>query len=347
MFIKSVPILRPAEVLPQRVSLSNADALEGCARLISDALEAAFHESRYARDAKPNLRMAYVTLATPDYDLGLRVLLRSLRRTSQIPVFVLVPSRWALQTEVADVFAIEVPHIVRDDAHRDRHEFGATFTKLWAFGLSGFERVIFLDSDFLVLQSLDELFEGSEFLVCRDSVERTVLDRFNTGLLAISPRRSYFDRIRREGATAPSYDGGDQGLLNTLFGDEVKYLSSEFNTIKHYWYFAHSEVDRDKTKGVHFIVKKPWEIWYREITDAMSVDLEDIWTAHLTHSELLRLVSQWRRDQFVTERGRFDATRGGGRRERRLRRQENVRIFVAVGAAVVIFIAGMLVGRLF
>jgi len=63
---------------------------------------------------KPNARMAYVALATPDYDLGLRVLLRSLRRTSQIPVFVLVPSRWTLQTEVADVFAIAAPHIVRE-----------------------------------------------------------------------------------------------------------------------------------------------------------------------------------------------------------------------------------------
>ena len=164
-------------------------------------------------------------------------------------------------------------------------------------------------------------------------------------MLAISPQKGYFERIKCEGPTARSYDGGDQGLLNALFGDEAKYLGSEFNTIKHYWYFAHSEVDREQAKGIHFIVKKPWEIWYREITDAMTVDIEDTWTGFLTHSELLRLVSQWRRDQFVAERSRFDATRGV-RRERRKHRQEIIRIAIAVGGAVAIFVGGILLGRL-
>jgi hypothetical protein len=47
----------------------------------------------------------------------------------------------------------------------------------------------------------------------------------------------------------------------------------------------------------------------------------------------------------VAERSRFDATRGE-RRERRKRRQEIIRIAIAVGRAVAIFVGGILLGRL-
>ena len=236
MTAQIVPEVRTTQRLPSRVSLSDWKMLLNCQKILCEAFTRAYRSSAYARAHTSEPPVAYITLATPDYDWGTRVLLRSLRRHSSIPILVMTPSRWALQSDVPDVFCIEVPTLYRR-ANTARCEFAQTFTKLWIFSLLSFRRIVFLDSDTLVLRNLDELFDGDDFLVCRDSVERVELGAFNSGLLAFTPRADLFEKIAEQGATAPTQDGGDQGVLNTLFQDEVKYLGSEFNAIKHYLYF--------------------------------------------------------------------------------------------------------------
>lgn len=331
---------------PPVVHLADQDGLYRYADLINAKAAALYDASEYAQRNGTDRRLAYVTLATPEYDLGLRVLIRSIRRVSDIPIFVLVTSKWKVKSEARDVFGLAVPGIARADNHRSRSEFGATYTKLWPFALRHFDRVVFIDSDMLVLGDLDHLWTGSQFMVCRDSVEASRMDRFNSGLLAFTPKDYYLNRIAREGPHAPSDDGGDQGLLNSLFSSDVKYIESEYNTIKHYWYFNAPEVDRERIKCIHFIVKKPWELWYRELTDCFTVDIEDKWTRFLTHQELLSLVSHWRRRQFLAERPRFDITRQSksGKRDRRKRRLHAAALAVSLSLLPLAYFLGRFVG---
>lgn len=332
--------VKPLRRLPSRVSLDDRKILLECQEILSETIERAYHLSSYAREHASEAPIAYVTLATPDYDWGARVLLRTLRRYTSIPIIVLAPSRWGLRSDVPDIYLIEVPTLYRN-ADSARREFAQTFTKLWAFCFLNFRRIVFLDSDTLVLQNLDELFDSDEFLVCRDSVEQVKVGAFNSGLLAFSPKRRLFEKIADHAATAPTKDGGDQGLLNCLFRDEVKYLGSEFNAIKHYLYFRHPDVQERELRMIHYIVKKPWELWYREISDAFCVDLEDLWTNELTRAELLELVSHWRRNQFIAERFRFDVTR---QHRKRRKRHRELAIFILSG--LVLFGLGAIVSGL-
>ena len=128
-----------------------------------------------------------------------------------MPVIILMTSPWQIRTEVSDVYAIEVPLLTRSDEHREREEFGSTYSKLWTFGLLEFDRIVFLDADMLVLKSLDALFEERDFLVCRDSVEHANPNRFNSGLLAFTPSDELFDksksRLRMRLATTAAIRG--------------------------------------------------------------------------------------------------------------------------------------------
>jgi len=338
--LRPIPEIKSHDHLPPRVSLSDRDALLYCQRVLCETFENAYRASTYARTRPSDPPVAYITLATPDYAWGTRVLLRTLRRYTSVPILVMIPSNYSLHSDVQDVFAINVPTLYRQ-ADGARKEFSQTFTKLWAFSLINFRRIVFLDSDTLVLGSLDDLLDGDEFLVCRDSVEYVELSAFNSGLMAFSPKPHLFQRILEEGATAPTKDGGDQGLLNSLFRGEVKYLGSEFNAIKHYLYFRHPDLRQQDLRMVHYIVKKPWELWYREITDAFCVDLEDLWTSELSRTELLDLISQWRRNQFLAERPRFDVTR-----QHRKKRKRNRNLAICGLAGALMFGLGALVCRM-
>ncbi len=326
------------------VALSDSSQFYACSNLISKAAASVYDSSHFSQQHPGRTRIAYLTLATPDYDMGLRVLVRSLRRVTDIPIIVLMTSRWDVQSDAKDVFGLVVPQLTRDDPKRSRQEFGATYTKLWAFGLLDFERVVFLDSDCLVLKALDALWTGDQMKVCRDSVEHVRLAKFNSGLIAFNPQKAYLDKIATDGPTADSDDGGDQGLLNSLFRNEVAYIESEYNLIKHYWYFRSPEIRASSARCIHFIVKKPWDLWFQEITDSFTVDLEDKWTSFLTHEELLTLVSHWRRRQFVAERSRFDVTRLN-RAHARDRRWKRARL-VGLLALPSLLIGTFLLGRL-
>ena len=340
MASQPIPEIKSQKRIPTRVSLSDRRTLLYCQKALSETFENAYRASAYARIHASDPPVAYITLATPDYEWGTRVLLRSLRRHTSIPILVMTPSKYSLQSDVQDVFSIEVPTLYRP-ANGVRKEFAQTFTKLWVFSLTNFRRIVFLDSDTLVLRSLDNLFEGDEFLVCRDSVEHVELGAFNSGLMAFTPKPQLFERVAEEGATAPTKDGGDQGVLNSLFRDEVKYLGSEFNAIKHYLYFRRPDVRQQDLRMVHYIVKKPWELWYREITDAFCVELEDLWTSELNRTELLELITHWRRSQFIAERSRFDVTR---RRGKRRKRHRDLAIYALAGT--ILFGLGAFVSRM-
>src|SRR5205814_4765734 len=120
---------------------------------------------------------------------------------------------------------------------------------------------------------------------------------------------------------ARSFDQGDQGLLNTLLWPEVYTLPAEYSLLRHYDFFGGVELKRDLVRSIHFINKKPWELWYRESADAFLSALDDLWTKQLSHDELLALVSTWRRRQYIGERARFESRSD----PRAVRRQEVLR----------------------
>ncbi|XP_037929003.1 glycogenin-1-like isoform X3 [Teleopsis dalmanni] len=148
-----------------------------------------------------------------------------------------------------------------------RPELGITFTKLHCWRLVQFEKCVFLDSDTLVLQNCDELFEREELSAAPDV---SWPDCFNSGVFVFKPSLDTFAKITEFALKHGSFDGGDQGLLNSYFADWAhtdinKHLPFIYNVtaFASYCYLPAFKQFRDKIKILHFAGKmKPWLVQF-------------------------------------------------------------------------------------
>ncbi|XP_046809605.1 glycogenin-1 isoform X3 [Lucilia cuprina] len=220
---------------------------------------------------------AWVTLTTNDtYSLGALVLAHSLRRAGtkhQLAVLVTPGVSESMRGKLRDVYNLVQEVNVMDSqdsanlALLSRPELGITFTKLHCWRLVQFEKCVFLDSDTLVLQNCDELFEREEFSAAPDV---SWPDCFNSGVFVYKPSQDTFDKIVEFALKNGSFDGGDQGLLNQYFADWAtsdlkKRLPFLYNVTAYasYCYLPAFKQFRDKIKILHFAGKmKPWLIQF-------------------------------------------------------------------------------------
>lgn len=217
---------------------------------------------------------AYVTaLCNGDgYVPGVEALGRSLVRTgTQYPKLVLVTpdvpeaARATLEKEGWGVHEIEPIENPNPDTNQLFARFRNTFTKLRAFALTEYEKLVFLDADTIVLQNIDDLFERPAIAAAPDFL---LPDRFNSGVMVIEPNAELFANLMEKLSTSESYDGGDQGFLNTYYSDWYKWpvehrLPAGYNMHQFIYQFlrAHPallpQLERE-AKVIHYTVQKPW-----------------------------------------------------------------------------------------
>uniref|UniRef100_A0A182TF17 glycogenin glucosyltransferase n=1 Tax=Anopheles melas TaxID=34690 RepID=A0A182TF17_9DIPT len=219
---------------------------------------------------------AWVTLATNDsYSLGALVVAHSLKRVHtehQTAVLITPGVSESMKTKLRAVFnVVEEVNLLdsKDEANLallKRPELGVTFTKLHCWRLTQFEKCVFLDADTLVLRNCDELFEREELSAAPDIGWP---DCFNSGVYVYTPNMETFSSLVQYAVTHGSFDGGDQGLLNSYFSDWAhkdiqKHLPFIYNTssVATYSYlpaFKQFVPFGQNTKILHFIgVAKPW-----------------------------------------------------------------------------------------
>ncbi|CAM9587286.1 unnamed protein product, partial [Phaeothamnion confervicola] len=159
---------------------------------------------------------AFVTLLYSNFVHGTRALARSLHDSKTIAdVIVLVTpdvsdsTRRTLACEGCIVRPVEVePNPNQNFLSRLVH----VYTKLQIFGMTEYDRIVFLDSDTLVLENVDELFLCEPFCaVMRHS------ELLNSGVLVLTPSRPLHDDMRSKFGLLDSYTGGDQGFLNSYY----------------------------------------------------------------------------------------------------------------------------------
>ncbi|XP_026059904.1 glycogenin-2 isoform X2 [Carassius auratus] len=220
---------------------------------------------------------AFVTLATTDaYSMGCLVVGKSLRRhgTSRKLVAMVSPnvsrtSRLALEHVFDEVVLVDVLDS-RDETHLtwlQRPELGVTFTKLHCWTLTQYTKCVFLDADTLVLCNVDELFEYEELSAAPDPGWP---DCFNSGVFVFRPSLKTHTQILEHAAQHGSFDGGDQGILNTFFSDWAvkdirKHLPFVYNLTAAaiYTYLPAFQQYGHHAKIVHFLGgTKPWQLPY-------------------------------------------------------------------------------------
>ncbi|SPC60963.1 related to glycogenin-2 beta [Ustilago sp. UG-2017b] len=144
----------------------------------------------------------------------------------------------------------------------------------------GFDKLVFLDADTLVLRPIDHLFDFGPQVKFAAAPDTGWPDAFNSGVMMLTPSSDTFEAIRSFARSTGSWDGADQGLLNDFFGPEDgsgdlpddalsqsapgggwKRLSFRYNVTSHGGYtFAPAYQRYGKSINiVHFIGQhKPW-----------------------------------------------------------------------------------------
>ncbi|XP_037046116.1 mucin-5AC isoform X7 [Bradysia coprophila] len=216
---------------------------------------------------------AWVTLATNDsYSLGALVVANSLKNVNtihQTAVLITPGVSESMKSKLEASFNIVVEVNVLDSqdaanlALLSRPELGVTFTKLHCWRLTQFEKCVFLDADTFVLQNCDELFDREELSAAPDVGWP---DCFNSGVFVFRPSLDTFGKLIEFATRQGSFDGGDQGLLNSFFSDWAhkdisKHLPFIYNTCSTacYSYLPAFKQFGQNVKILHFIGQvKPW-----------------------------------------------------------------------------------------
>ncbi|KAF9979735.1 hypothetical protein BGZ75_009289 [Mortierella antarctica] len=255
---------------------------------------------------------AFITLLTNNsYASGALVLGHSLRAahtSKQLAILITASVSRAIRDRLAAVYdaVIEIGEI---DSHSTsnlqllgRPELGITLTKIHVFNQTQYSKVVFLDADTLVLRNIDELFDtaANGALDDQDRNRRFAAapdagwpDCFNSGVFVCRPSYADYTGLIEMANQQGTFDGGDQGLLNSYFsgwsrGDSSNRLPFVYNTTPSsvYSYAPAFQQYKDKLAVIHFVGSfKPWQ-WLRFADGA-------VFPRNTSSSDSITLVQQW------------------------------------------------------
>lgn len=176
---------------------------------------------------------AYITLlSTENYLPGVLALHKSLKRTGTPYSFVsAVSSHIAPEIdpllENAGIIVRRIPKttLIPKDMVDNNGHWGHTFDKVHLFGLPGFDKLVYADSDMIVLENMDELFDKPHMsAVAAGLLVDSSFTRLNGGLMVIEPEDKLADRIFEtlpkalaEVAEMGGKAIGDQDLINAYY----------------------------------------------------------------------------------------------------------------------------------
>lgn len=227
---------------------------------------------------------AYVTLvATDAYASGALVLshkLRSLGSEKEI-VCLVTPNVTDRVKEILSNVCLVIPVDTIRSTDFDnldllgRPELDITFTKFHVWRLTQYSKIVYLDADTYPLKNIDELFNWPSFSAAPDAGWP---DCFNSGVFVTEPSETVFDDLTALASEKGSFDGGDQGLLNSYFSSwsttPSQRLPFTFNTTPtaQYGYApAHNQFGHN-ISVLHFIGQnKPWK--YQRFADGRILPL--------------------------------------------------------------------------
>uniref|UniRef100_A0A8D0L9M4 glycogenin glucosyltransferase n=1 Tax=Sphenodon punctatus TaxID=8508 RepID=A0A8D0L9M4_SPHPU len=217
---------------------------------------------------------AFVTLGTNDS-------LRNHMTSRKLAILITSHVSSVMRTVLSAVFdeVIDVDEIDSNDlvhlALLKRPELGVTFTKLQCWTLTQYSKCVFMDADTLVLCNVDELFDREELSAAPDSGWP---DCFNSGVFVFRPSLKTYSLLLQFANEHGSFDGGDQGLLNSFFNnwattDIDKHLPFIYNLSSSAVYSyvpAFNHFGKD-AKVVHFMGSaKPWNYQYNPRTTTVT-----------------------------------------------------------------------------
>jgi alpha-N-acetylglucosamine transferase len=233
----------------------------------------------------PARRYAYVTaITTDDYVPGVLALKVALKMAAaRYPLISMVGEKVSPKTEKLiqsyGIETIRVPNVVIPDETCERNSsvkmnyWNNSFSKLAVMSLSEYEKLVYVDSDMLVIRNIDELFvlpHMSAVVAGKSYPGNEHWKDMNSGIMVIEPNENHYnDLIGCISAIEKSTNNkayGDQ----EVFGYYYKWaerreleISERYNVLAYYAdYYVQNQkriLGSEKIKVIHFVGPvKPW-----------------------------------------------------------------------------------------
>lgn len=179
---------------------------------------------------------AYLTLlSTDDYLDGTLALYESLQMVgAKYPLVVAITNNISPTTRSVllqkKIETIEVQDFTYRDScnklfvRRGMPHWTHTAAKIRIFGLTQFEKIIFLDSDMMVIKNIDHLFDYEDGAAVKDSPmlykeNSAQHEQLNSGIMVIVPSKEKEEALIELSKTNM---GADQDLIRLLYSDWIK-----------------------------------------------------------------------------------------------------------------------------
>jgi len=215
----------------------------------------------------------FVTVCNKNYLIGFEVMLKSLidnnpRVINDNLPFVIITNDLNPEDLITSRKIYNNIHIKRydelkysqiEELKKQQMAFG-DYTKYEIFSLTEFKKIIFLDSDTIILGNIDYLIDFEESFGC---VRELFIDQYNTGVMVIG--NEYLNpKITEDLINLTNVYGItehlDQDIINNYFIDVITPIPLEYNYLKIYskQIFQNTGLP-DYVKIIHYVVKKPWQ----------------------------------------------------------------------------------------
>ncbi|KAG8654754.1 UDP-glucuronate:xylan alpha-glucuronosyltransferase 2 isoform X2 [Manihot esculenta] len=254
-------------------------------------IDEAYDVSKIQNNERTKRREAYVTVlhSSESYVCGAIALVQSLRKTGTKRDLILLldksisqPKREAL---AAAGWNIRLIKRIRNPLAKkySYNEYNYSKFRLWQ--LTDYDKIIFIDSDIIVLRNLDVLFQFPEMTATGNDIWI-----FNSGIMVIEPSNCTFKILMDHRKDIISYNGGDQGFLNEVFVWWHR-LPRRVNFLKNFWANTTLEAsvknelfgaDPPKVYSIHYLGLKPWNC-YRDYDCNWNIGDQRVYASDVAH----------------------------------------------------------------
>lgn len=180
-----------------------------------------------------------------------------------------------------------------------KNKWRLTYTKLHLFGLTQYEKVVYIDADMVILENLDHLFDKPHMSAVAAGNWTNIKDEtycLNSGLMVIVPNVKDHESLIAIASSSLKKQSGknflcDQDVINyhfcdwyqhselhlglnyNLFVNQVSHLNKKFYLKD----FNENDKDLPKVAVLHYLTPKPWVSKDIHLIPAKSKFLFDLW----------------------------------------------------------------------
>ncbi|KFK35602.1 hypothetical protein AALP_AA4G012800 [Arabis alpina] len=243
------------------------------------------HTSQAVTASPRRLRVAYVTVlhSSEAYVCGAIALAQSIRQSGSTKDMILLHDQSITNRSLLGLSSagwnLRLIDRIRSPFSEKNSYNEWNYSKLRVWQVTDYDKLVFIDSDFIILRKLDHLFYYPQLSA---SGNDRVL--FNSGVMVLEPSPCLFKDLIEKSLKIGSYNGGDQGFLNEIFVWWHR-LSKSVNTMKYFDEKSKRAHDlSENLEGVHYLGLKPW-ICYRDYDCNWDMSEKHVFASDTVHEK--------------------------------------------------------------